>query len=477
MANSAAVVPSPAIQHPLSAPGPPLPASFLPNAATETPPPSPGPPAPLPAPGRPLPPSFSPDVATEIPPLPPGSPAPLPASGSLLRPSFLPDAATETPALPPGSPAPLPAPGPPLPSSFLRHRPSGTLVLPPSPTVPLVSFSDLGNGPSLPSVERSASVLSPLSDLSKTSPFLAQGLPAASTVLSDAAVEPFHPPSTQSTSFTPLLETLAKDACTLLSDNNVAPPTRKSTRVKEKTDRDVAPPKRDVAPPKRKRISGKGKAGPRKKTSCAKNTPPVVGPKPDNEEPDSAKESGSEVSNSYDEAGPELEVKSMKGTETPKMCGALIGPLRGSPCPSTFSEILDTITLNLPDVHSSVEFETISWTTNPGAAVFKIDPSADDCACSPALLGLQGWVKSVERQVVYPLRTGIYLLAPVALGGTSLCHYHLKALCCCLNMTLHPDDKVLRARLTQVWERRENLDYFLATEEKRYYFLEGTTMF
>lgn len=364
-----------------------------------------------------------------------------------------------------------------MPFSFLRHRPSGIFVLLPSPLVPLVSFFDLRNGPSVPSAERSAFVLSLLSDLSKTSPVLAQRLPAASTVLSNAAVKPFHPLYTQSTSFTPLLETLIKDTCTFLLDNNVALPTKKNTPIKKKMDRNVGPPKRDIAPPKRKRISEKEKACPRKKMSCAKNTPLVVGPKSDNEEPGSAKKSGSDISNLYDEAGAELDIKFMERTKTPKICGALIGPLYGSPCPITFSEMADTITFNLPDVHSSVKFKTISWITNPGAAVFKINPSANNCACFPALLGLQGGVKSVKRQVVYPLQTGIYLFTLMALRKTSLCHYHLKALCYCLNMTLYPDNKVLWARLKQVWEKRENLDYFLATKERCYYFLKGTTIF
>lgn len=245
---------------------------------------------------------------------------------------------------------------------------------------------------------------------------------------------------------------------------------KKSTLVKKKIDK-------DVAPPKRKKILGKRKTGPRKKTSCAKNTFPIIGPKSDNKKSDSTKKLGSEVSNSYNEAGPELDIKSMKETETPKMCNALIGLLCSFPYSSTLFEIANTITFNFSDIYSSVKFKTISSITNSRTAVFKIDPSANNCTCSPALLGLQRWMKLVERQVVYPLQTRIYFFAPVALRRTSLCYYYLKTLCCCLNIILHLDNKVIWAWLKQVWKRRENLNYFLTTEERRYYFLKGTTMF
>lgn len=179
------------------------------------------------------------------------------------------------------------------------------------------------------------------------SSFLAQQLPAASTVLSDTAVKPFHPPSTQLTSFIPLLEILAKYAYTLLSDNNVAAPTKKSTREKEKTDR-------DIVLPKKKKISRRKNAGSRKKTSCAKNTSLVFELKPDNKEPNSAKKSSSKVSNLYDKAEAELNVKSMKRTKISKMYSTLISLLYN------FSEKADTIMLNLLNILSFVDFETIS---------------------------------------------------------------------------------------------------------------------
>ena len=56
-------------------------------------------------------------------------------------------------------------------------------------------------------------------------------------------------------------------------------------------------------------------------------------------------------------------------------------------------------------------------------------------------------------QVVFLLRTGIYVLALMALNRISICHYHLKSLCCCLNMVLYPDDEVLWDQLMQVCER------------------------
>ena len=83
----------------------------------------------------------------------------------------------------------------------------------------------------------------------------------------------------------------------------------------------------------------------------------------------------------------------------------------------------------------------------------------------------------VEYQVVFPLRTGIYFLAPIALGGTSVCYYHLKCLYHCLNMVLYPDNQVLWDWLTQVWERQKEFNYFLAMEEGRQHFLRGTTFF
>lgn len=90
--------------------------------------------------------------------------------------------------------------------------------------------------------------------------------------------------------------------------------------------------------------------------SYAKNTPAIVGPKPYNQKPDSAKKLGSEVSNSFNEAEPKLDVKSIKGTEILKMCDALIGSFCGFSYLSIFLEITNTITLNLLNVHFSVKF-------------------------------------------------------------------------------------------------------------------------
>ena len=128
---------------------------------------------------------------------------------------------------------------------------------------------------------------------------------------------------------------------------------------------------------------------------------------------------------------------------------ALLGPLYIFLCLSTFSEMVNAVILKLSDVHPSVDFQTILWTAKEGV-VCKIHPNENNYNCFPTLLGLQGWVHSVECQVVFPLRTGIYLFAPIALSGTSVCHYHLKYLYRCLNMVLYPDDQVLQDQLMQV---------------------------
>ena len=158
------------------------------------------------------------------------------------------------------------------------------------------------------------------------------------------------------------------------------------------------------------------------------------------------------------------------------MCDALIGLLRIFSYFSNSSEMVNVVTIKLPDIHPSVNFKTILWIAKK-RVVFKIDLNENNCDCSPALLGLQGWVHLVECQVVSPLRTGIYLFASMALGGTNIFHYHLKCLCRCLNIVLYPENQVLRDWLTQVWERQEELNYFLATEERRQYFLKGTILF
>lgn len=91
----------------------------------------------------------------------------------------------------------------------------------------------------------------------------------------------------------------------------------------------------------------------------------------------------------------------------------LVGPQRVFPCPSDTSE--DAVTLNLPRVFPSVDFETISW-TQTGNAVFKADLVVNNCGCCPALHELRGWKNTVESQKIIPLKNGIYLLAPLAFG-------------------------------------------------------------
>ena len=158
------------------------------------------------------------------------------------------------------------------------------------------------------------------------------------------------------------------------------------------------------------------------------------------------------------------------------MCGALISSLCISPCFSTSLEMVNALTLKLSDIHPSVNFETISSIAKEGV-VFKIDPNKKNCNCSLELLELKGWVHLVEYRVVFLLRTRIYLLVPMVLGEISVCHYHLKCLCRCLNMVLYLDNQVLWDWITQVWERQEKLDYFLVMEEGCQYFLEDTTLF
>ena len=83
----------------------------------------------------------------------------------------------------------------------------------------------------------------------------------------------------------------------------------------------------------------------------------------------------------------------------------------------------------------------------------------------------------MEYQIVFPLKTGKYFLALMALGGTSVYHYHLKCLCHCLNIVLYQNDQMLQDRLTQVWEKQKKIDYFFATKKRPQYFLDGTTLF
>ena len=117
------------------------------------------------------------------------------------------------------------------------------------------------------------------------------------------------------------------------------------------------------------------------------------------------------------------------------MCDIFIGLFCIFPCLSTFLGMINAVTLKLLDIYSSVNFETILWTAKE-RVVFKINLNKNNCDCFPTLLGLQGWVHSMECQVIFLIRTGIYLLAPMALGGMSVCHYQLKYLCCCLIIVL-----------------------------------------
>ncbi len=67
------------------------------------------------------------------------------------------------------------------------------------------------------------------------------------------------------------------------------------------------------------------------------------------------------------------------------MSGALMGLPRVSPSCSNASEMADANTLNLLNLFSTVDIETILWTNTS----FKVDPGVDHCCCSPALRKLQ----------------------------------------------------------------------------------------
>lgn len=69
-----------------------------------------------------------------------------------------------------------------------------------------------------------------------------------------------------------------------------------------------------------------------------------------------------------------------------------MGLPRVSPNCSNASEVVDANILNLLDLFSTVDIDTISW-ANTG---FKVDPGVEHCCCSLALRELQGWIKSME---------------------------------------------------------------------------------
>lgn len=134
------------------------------------------------------------------------------------------------------------------------------------------------------------------------------------------------------------------------------------------------------------------------------------------------------------------------------MCSALIGFFYIFYYLNISSEIVNVMILKLLDIHLFIDFETILCIARK-EIIFKIDLNANNCNCSLALLGLQGWVHLVKYQKVFLLRTRIYLFAPMVLDETNMCHYYLKSLCCCLNMILYPDNKVVQSLFTQIWER------------------------
>lgn len=60
---------------------------------------------------------------------------------------------------------------------------------------------------------------------------------------------------------------------------------------------------------------------------------------------------------------------------------------------------LDANTLNLPDLFSTVNFETISW-TNTGNAGLKVDPGINHCCYSPALHELQDQISGKLENIL-----------------------------------------------------------------------------
>lgn len=155
---------------------------------------------------------------------------------------------------------------------------------------------------------------------------------------------------------------------------------------------------------------------------------------------------------------------------------SLIGPLCISLCFSIFLEMVNAIIQKFIDIYLFINFKTILQRTKEGI-IFNIDPHAKNCDCFLTLLRLQGLIHLVEYQVVFLLKTGIYLFASIVLGKTSVCYYQLKSLYYYLNMVLYLDDKVLQSWLMQGWERQKKLDYFFAMEKRRQYFFKGITLF
>ena len=145
------------------------------------------------------------------------------------------------------------------------------------------------------------------------------------------------------------------------------------------------------------------KMRPKEKRRRIKNTLSVVGSETHKTKSDSKEGLGSKVSNVDNVVRPasglsntDSEAESGFGNREAEqlgnelvviMCGALIGPLHVSSCLSTSLEMVNAVTLKLPDVHLCVNFETISWPAKE-KVVFKIDPNENNFDYFSALLRL-----------------------------------------------------------------------------------------
>ena len=295
-----------------------------------------------------------------------------------------------------------------------------------------------------------------------------------------------------------LLKVLVKNACD--TNENIALARKKKFLAKNvyDADKDVGPVRKkrtwrkvallsnkNIALARKKRIWGKKKVRRRKKKKRIKETLSVVELETNKKKLDSTEMPSSKVSNINsvvkpiselsntsskvglgfgNEKGEESGDELIEEIETRMICNILISFLRVLSYLSIFLKMVNDVILKLPNIHPSINSKTISWIVKE-RVVFKIDSNKNNCDYFLTLRELQEWVHLVECQIIFLLRTGIYLFALIALSEISVCYYHLKSLCCCLNMVLYLKNKVLWDWLTQIWKKREELNYFFAMEE------------
>ncbi len=136
-----------------------------------------------------------------------------------------------------------------------------------------------------------------------------------------------------------LLEDMARNTFSLLSEEEKSPLVKKSSRNTQKTRTYT------TTPHKRKRTGSNRKA--RKRKSHAKIFS-MTSPSPNKDQLNSADEATSKLKDEFEEMN------------SPKMYGVLIGLLYVSLCRSSFSEITNAITLKLPNIHPFFDFEILS---------------------------------------------------------------------------------------------------------------------